>query len=220
MARLSSSLIAEYGRLWEGTSIVSKHRPVIDLWVKKMVQNKSRYEAVSKITGVPWYVIAAIHIRESSMSFKGHLHNGDPLTRRTRQVPAGRPLHEPKAGAGRPYTWEESAVDALRHRKLHEWSDWSVPGMLYVLEGYNGFGYRNNGRTNPYLWSYTNQYTSGKYVKDGKYNPSVKDKQPGTAAILKHYFNLYEEGATEEDGQYSWPTFPLASKNNQYFPVN
>jgi lysozyme family protein len=57
---------------------------------------------------VPWELIAALHEREAGGSFKGHLHNGDPLTGRTYHVPAGRP-----AKGSPPFTWEASAIDAL-----------------------------------------------------------------------------------------------------------
>jgi lysozyme family protein len=73
----------------------------------------------------------------ASLNFNRHLHNGDPLTARTVQVPAGRP----KTGEP-PFTWEESATDALMLEKLDQWEDWSVPGTLYKLEQYNGWGYR------------------------------------------------------------------------------
>lgn len=63
---------------------------------------------------MPWYFIAAVHLRESSFQVDRHLHNGDPLTGRTVQVPAGRPpVGDP------PHTFEQSASDALTLKKLH-----------------------------------------------------------------------------------------------------
>ena len=69
---------------------------------------KPRYDQVANATGVPWYVIGIIHEMEGGLNFTTHLHNGDPLTRRTVQVPAGRP----PTGMP-PFQWEESAIDAL-----------------------------------------------------------------------------------------------------------
>ena len=69
---------------------------------------RARYASVSAQTGVPWWVIGLIHMMEAGQSFRCHLHNGDPLTARTVQVPAGRP----KTGQP-PFIWEESAADAL-----------------------------------------------------------------------------------------------------------
>jgi hypothetical protein len=37
----------------------------------------------------------------------------------------------------------------------------------------------------PYLWSWTDLYTAGKYVADHVYSRSAVDKQPGCVAILK-----------------------------------
>jgi lysozyme family protein len=41
---------------------------------------------------------------ESNLKFQTHLHNCDPLTRRTRQVPAGR-----RAVGEPPFDWDVSA---------------------------------------------------------------------------------------------------------------
>jgi hypothetical protein len=53
-----------------------------------------------------------------------------------------------------------------------------------MLEQYNGLGYAARGRPSPYIWSGTNQYRSGKYVRDGVYDPNVSDSQPGCAGLL------------------------------------
>ena len=54
-----------------------------------------------------------------------------------------------------------------------------------MLEQYNGLGYAARGRPSPYVWSGTDQYRSGKYVRDGVYDPNVVDSQPGCAGLLK-----------------------------------
>jgi hypothetical protein len=66
-------------------------------------------------------------------------------------------------------------------------TDWSVAGMLFLLEKYNGFGYRKNSIRipSPYLWSYSNHYTKGKFSSDGVYDPNLISKQPGTATLLR-----------------------------------
>jgi hypothetical protein len=104
------------------------------------------------------------------------------LKARTVHVPAGRP----KTGKP-PFTWEQSAIDALRGRGLGAWKDWSVPGTLYQLEAYNGFGYRDHHPTvpSPYLWSFSNHYTRGKYVADGRFSPTAVSQQVGAALLLK-----------------------------------
>lgn len=166
--------------LWESmTTNPSKAAQVANI-LTKISANKERYEKVSSQTNVPWYVIAVIHFREASLNFTRHLHNGDKLTDRTTHVPAGRPIK-----GNPPFTWEESAIDALRYQKLDKVKDWGIPNTLELLERYNGLGYRKKGLPSPYLWSFTSNYKSGKYVADGKFDPNAVDGQCGVAPLLK-----------------------------------
>jgi lysozyme family protein len=64
-------------------------------------------------------------------------------------------------------------------------TDWSVPHMLFLLERYNGFGYRSRGVPTPYLWSLSNLYEKGKFVADGVFDPAAVSKQCGAAVMLK-----------------------------------
>jgi lysozyme family protein len=162
--------------------------------VTQITANRARYQAATAALGtMPWWFMALVHSLESNLSFNGHLHNGDRLTARTTHVPAGRPVANPAANpkqppsATNPYTWEESASDAMRQKGLNAWTDWSVVGSLYKLEAYNGWGYRWYHATvlTPYLWSFTNQYTKGKYAADGVFNPNLVSAQAGAAAILR-----------------------------------
>jgi hypothetical protein len=84
-----------------------------------------------------------------------------------------------------PFPWEESAIDALQLKSLHTWNDWSIAGMLFQFERYNGFGYRPHGINSPYLWSFSNHYTKGKFVKDGVFNENAGSKQIGAAVLLR-----------------------------------
>ena len=147
---------------------------------KKLLANRSRYDVVAEATGVPWDVIAVIHVRESSGSFAGVLHNGQKIIgtgKKTTLVPKGR---------GPFSTWEEAAIDALMKCApyLGKNSDWSLGNTLELLEKYNGLGYRKKGLPSPYLWAGTDQYTKGKYVADGKFDANAVDKQLGVAALL------------------------------------
>jgi len=147
---------------------------------QKLQASRARYEAVGNPLGIPWEFVAAVHQMECSARFDLHLHNGDPLTARTTHVPAGRPL----AGAP-PFTWQESATDALTFMKLHEVKDWSVAGTLYQMEKYNGFGYRKRNIFTPYLWAGSNHYVAGKFVRDGKFDPAAVSKQIGAALLWR-----------------------------------
>ena len=157
-----------------------------DKIVNKIVESRGTYE---KVGIAPWYWIGCIHVMESSQSFKTHLHNGDPLKRRTKNVPAGRPAANPDTIYG--YSWEMSAKDALMIKGLNEWNDWSVSGMLYQAERFNGWGYRMyKGIYSPYLWSGSQFWTKGKYVSDGRYDPSATSGQTGVAVMLKRMNEL------------------------------
>ncbi len=169
----------EYDDLFSSCVIRQDKMAEVETFVNKIAQNKARYEEIEQQSGVPWYFIAAIHCLEASLKFDAHLHNGDPLTARTVHVPKGRPPGNP------PFTWKESALDALSFEGFDSWTDWSMPGGLYKLEGYNGFGYRPKNVNSPYLWSYSNHYTSGKYVKDGEWDPNAVSKQCGAAVLLR-----------------------------------
>lgn len=169
-----------YERLFASCIIKPSRYPEIDNVISQMLSHKARYQAVAIPLNIPWYVVAIIHCMEGSLRFDRHMHNGDPLSARTVQAPAGRP----KTGKA-PFTWEQSANDALIYDKLNLWGDWSVAGTLYRFELYNGLGYYRQGINSPYLWSYSNQYTKGKYVTDGRYDPNAVSKQIGAAVLLR-----------------------------------
>ena len=115
-----------------------------------------------------------IHALECAFDFDCHLHNGDPLTARTVRAPKG------QAGSGAPpFTWWESAVDALRGRDLDALSDWPVGAPLDRLERYNGLGYRRRGLASPDLWSFSGHNQKGKYAADGRTDP--EDEVPRLA---------------------------------------
>jgi lysozyme family protein len=167
----------------------------IEKQAAKIRANRARYEAVSAKTGVPWDVIAVIHYREASCNFASVLHNGQKIVgtgRKTTLVPAGR---------GPFSTWEQAAIDALIncHPYLGKNKDWLIDNTLDLLEGYNGLGYRKKGLPSPYLWAGTDQYTKGKYVADGRFDPNHVDTQLGVAAILIALRGKEDEKPKEPD---------------------
>jgi lysozyme family protein len=178
----SPQLRNEYQRLFDRCAIRPARSAEVEAVVGRIQAGRPRYEKVAKQVGIPWYVVGVIHNMEASLRFDRHLHNGDPLAARTKNWPPGRP----KDG-NPPFTWEQSAVDALRLTGMHKWTDWSIPGMLFKLEGYNGFGYRQHHPDvlSPYLWSFSGHYASGKYVADGRWSPTAVSAQCGAAVILR-----------------------------------
>lgn len=146
--------------------------------------HRDRYEAVAnKLPAPPWWIIALIHMREASLDFGTHLHNGDPLSKPTVHVPKGRPT-----GKG-PFTWSESAWDALRYDRLDKMDYSDVAGAAYALESFNGWGYRFHANASPYLWAASNRYIKGKFTDDGHYDPSAVDAQLGAMTVLRHGVN-------------------------------
>jgi lysozyme family protein len=188
---LSQELKNEYLDLWQSCSINPAYASNLKQYADTITENKAKYESVSSKTGVPWYVIAVIHGMESTFNFEKHLHNGDKLTARTVHVPPGRP----KTGTP-PFSWEESAVDALDYDGATGIVSWDIPTMFWFLEGFNGWGYRTGlGRsTTPpsrsaYIYSGTNHYVKGKYIGDGKFDPEKASEQVGCMAQLHELQN-------------------------------
>ncbi len=197
MARvnLSPGLIDEYTNLFNTCIINPARTGDVEKIIQKILANKQRYETVGSQLNIPWYFIAVIHNMESSLDFSRHLHNGDPLIAKTVHVPAGRP----KTGTP-PFTWEESAADALQMMNLHKWDDWSIGGMLYKIEEYNGWGYRLHHQhvLSPYLWSFSNKYLRGKYIADGRWSDTAVSSQCGAAVLLRR---LAEKGEITFNGK-------------------
>jgi len=179
---LTAALRSQYRHLFDECAIRADKASEIERILSRIASNQARYNAVAENTGIPWYFVAVIHSMEASLNFSKHLHNGDPLTARTTHVPAGRP----RTGSP-PFSWEESASDALRLRKLDRWDDWTVAGTLYQLEGYNGWGYRlyHPHVPSPYLWGFSTHYRSGKYVADGTWSETAVSRQCGAAVLLR-----------------------------------
>jgi lysozyme family protein len=180
--RWSETLREDYERLFDGCTIQAHRASIVENIVFKLQANVDRYRTVSDATGVPWCFVAVIHNMEAGLNFSRHLHNGDPLSARTVHVPSGRP----KTGTP-PFSWEESAADALGLKQLSAETDWSLAGTLYQLERYNGWGYRlyHPHVMSPYLWSFSNQYTSGKYIADGTWSDTAVSQQCGAAVLLR-----------------------------------
>ncbi len=179
---LTDELRREYQRLFDACEIRPERREAIEQDAAAIVRNQERYRAAGESIGIPWYFVGAIHNLECSGDFSCHLHNGDPLTARTKKVPAGRPIEGTP-----PFSWEVSAQDALRIEDFDRVTDWSLPSILYQFEKYNGFGYRNRRPpvASPYLWSGSVHYVSGKFVADRKFDPTAVSKQSGAAVILR-----------------------------------
>jgi len=205
MANDFKTLSPEYSTLWDTMEIVRDHAQ-IDHIAEHVLQYRANYEAVEKMTGVPWYLVGIFDIREGGGGCCTHLHNGDSLSRPTVNVPANRP-----PGKG-PFTWVNSAVDALKLKKFDQITEWTVEQIAWCCERMNGFGYRSASINipSPYLWGGTNHQQRGKYIRDHVFSKSVMDPQIGCMPLLKALsdkagFELVSAGGATADPQQPSP---------------
>ena len=69
--------------------------------------------------------------------------------------------------------------------------DWTVPRVLYRLEAYNGFGYRNPRIAHAVSLELLRAYASqGKFVGDGQFDPNAVSKQCGAAIMIKRLLTM------------------------------
>ena len=164
---LTPALAAEYVDLWRSCVIRASRVAEVDAIVDRLVAHKDRYTKAGLPQGVPWHVVAVVHMLEDGGNFAAPLHNGNPLRARTG------------------HTWEASASDALMFDGLGTWKNWSLPGTLFALERFDGFGYRQKKIHSPYLWSFSNQYSKGTFIGDNEFSPTAVAEQCGAAVLLR-----------------------------------
>lgn len=178
------SIRASYRKLWDGMTVNANSVQAADIAAQRIIKGKDRYKEIERRTQVPWFFIGLCHMREGNFNFGTYLGNGQTLSRPTTIVPIGR---------GPFNSFEEGAVDALKHQGLVALPSWSLERIAFQLEGFNGYGYRAKGVNSPYLWSGTNRYTKGKYVADHVFDANAVDKQLGSMAVLSRLCAMDEE---------------------------
>lgn len=166
----------EYEALWAAMKVTKT--AAADAQATRIIANKARYLEVQRRTSVPWFVVGCLHMRESSGNFSTYLGNGQPLNRVTTIVPKGR---------GPWASFEDGAEDALAIDGTDQIRQWSPARVAYACEKFNGFGYRHPNRNipSPYLWGGTTVQQTGKFIRDGVYDPNVMDPQLGAMAVLR-----------------------------------
>ena len=149
-----------------------------EVWEK----NREMYEKVAAEVDLPAELIAALHYRESSFNFNTYLHQGDPLGRPAVHVPRNIPVFD---------EWGPAAVHALGLKRnvqkdvglTKESNDLAAMGTY--AEYYNGLGYDQRGISSPYVYGGTNQYDTGHYVADGRFDRNAKDRRLGVMPIVR-----------------------------------
>jgi lysozyme family protein len=179
----------EMQKLWDTMRIIQDASSLHNT-ATKIKQYQHVYEAVEKVTGVPWQLVACKHVREAGSAdigvWKGVLHNGQKIVgtnKKTTIVPKGMgPFNKYPTDLE---NWKDAAVHALKRMGFDKVTDWTPGKMCAAAETFNGYGYRNKGLRSPYVWGSTNHEQLGKYIRDHVFDPSVEDTQVGVAALLK-----------------------------------
>lgn len=184
---LDQALREDYQQRFQSCVIDPARVSQVDAIVAHLQVERFRYQRVGDGLGIPWFVVGILHYLEHRGDFRVHLHNGDPLGQRTTHQPADRPL-----SGSPPFSWEASAVDACQYWLLDRWSDWSLGGILFKLEGLHGWQYRlrQPPLASPYLWSFCNHYQQGKFVGADLWNDSATVDYCGGAVILRRLAEL------------------------------
>ncbi|HKD44697.1 MAG TPA: hypothetical protein VKD24_03500 [Candidatus Angelobacter sp.] len=195
MAYTFESTKAGYASMWAKAQIVNSKISAANLAAGRISSNADRYRTVEKATGVPWFFVGCIHMREADLNFKGCLANGEEI------IGTGRKTTLVPKGLGPYATWEDSAIDALKHEGFLGISPWDAPRCLWGAEVYNGLGYVNRGVNSPYVWSWTNLQQSGKFTADGKFDSAAWDTQPGVAALMMALAHNLSDVAAALDGK-------------------
>jgi lysozyme family protein len=164
-----------YAKQWDGMTIKPARVAEFDRYARRLLAHKAEYHAIEDATGVPWWLVAVLHLRESDANFTTYLGNGQSLARKTTVVPIGR---------GPFKSFFDGAVDALRIDGLSSIKDWRLEKALYYCELFNGPGYHNRGLPAPYVWGGTSIQKPGKFVRDHVFSDRVMDPQPGCAPII------------------------------------
>lgn len=206
-----TALKAKNATRWASMHVKPERMAELDAVARRLVAPaaKARYVGVQERLRqdgrkpVPWWFIAIVSVREygGPPHWDKQLGQGDPLAQVSHNDPAGRgPFLDhpgdftPAPGDVKPGNdaWTRGCLDALIDCKPNAalWPDWSPGGTMTIFEMYNGLGYAQMGRPSAYVWSGSDQYVSGKYVRDHVYDPNEVDVQLGCAPLLARMMAL------------------------------
>lgn len=211
MAVSITTLKAQNATRWSAMHVKPDRVASLDAAARRLIAPaaKARYIGVQErlrqdgYKPVPWWFIAIVSVREygGPPQWDKQLGQGNPLNRVSWLDPKGRGPFLPHDGDFTPTpgdikpgndAWTRGCLDALIdcNPKSALWPDWSPGGTLTQFEMYNGLGYAAMGKPSAYVWSGSDQYVSGKYVRDHVYDPNEVDVQVGCAPLLARMMAL------------------------------
>ena len=171
----------DYDRLLETCREDLSRKLELEKRVKEILaladKHHDEWTFVTSVTGVPRLWGMASFERECDSDYSRSPAQGDRWDERSVNVPRGLGPYE---------SWAAACIAAYRLDRLdHVGSkNWTWSRACYEGELFNGFGPRARGRRTGYLWSWTNVYDGGKYVRDGVWDPEFRDPQCGMVPLM------------------------------------
>jgi lysozyme family protein len=175
-------------------------------------RHRDDWAEVASKTGVPRLWGLASFERESGSDYSRSPAQGDRWDRVSVNVPRGLGPYQcwgdacvaayridrldEVAGSAGAKTGESAPVETPPHPDPlpasgeREKAAWIWARACYEGELFNGFGPRAHGHRTGYLWSWTNIYTGGKYVADGKWDAEHVDEQCGMVPMMAALLRL------------------------------
>lgn len=173
------SLAPSYARMWADLVPTPSHLAELQRICTLLKVHKPTYQNVAEQVWHNvnyWFIVALLDQMEGGGGCNTYLGNGQSLKRATTEVPAGR---------GPFASFFDGCIDALHLDGFDKITTWPIERIAYQFEAWNGWGYLNKPITDPYLTSFSNLYTKGKWVSDHHYDPEAVSQQPGALTILK-----------------------------------
>jgi lysozyme family protein len=177
------TVVNGYINMWDSCTILPEDKDAVHDVVARLISMKGTLKNAEILTGAPWWWIGCVLYREANLNLDCYLGNGQPIGKVTTVVPIGR---------GPFASFEAGCVDALKLQKAdgvplldRNPSVWTIEFALYAAEELNGEGYGVHQENSPYVWAGTNHEQPGLFTSDHGYDPNVRDKRLGVAAIMK-----------------------------------
>lgn len=182
-APVFAKMIDFYSTAWDAMQVPSQADAAVQAQAERLYGYKDRYTVSEANTGVPWWMLAAMHYRQLDCDFTRTILNGDRIDQATEHFPAG---------VGPWSDWESSANFALIFDGLDTIGEgaWTIERVLYQLEAYDEWGYWRRGFVSPFLFAFTDQYTRGRIVTSGEFFAATVDAQIGCAPLIARLAEL------------------------------